>query len=375
MKIFILLVLLFFSQTEASGDLAEQDIFRPFTHSARKVDEIIASFLPDNDQVAMTHVNKYFNYVIHNSKSWYDIAEKSLGIKLPKNFYFFRIDYLPNCFRYTFKDMGAVSSDYTGLRLSDDRSTVVLTKWGRLQTPTTIIRNSRDIELEHCHANIVNVDGSIVAGWYSNTTVSGCRAFRWTAIKGLELLPLPAQRSIAFRITQRKEDDYIPVISGTITLKGQETIFHWQGDLVTVTNNQASISTKLDTLSTDEVISVRPVSCSCSWAFWKSSPARCEVGSESEEAIEDILEHQKILPKGLQLESVPSLSTDGVSMAGFGTRNGEKRIWIATIPRSHTPRPPQLSYFKQAQSAISDLVLQALSHVIFRVTKYRPLPI
>lgn len=96
--------------------------------------------------------------------------------------------------------MGAVSSDYTGLQLSDDRSTVVLTKWERLQTPKTIIRNSRDIDLEHCCANVVNADGSIVAGWHSNITGGGCRAFRWTATKGLELLPLPAQKSIAFRI-------------------------------------------------------------------------------------------------------------------------------------------------------------------------------
>ena len=147
MSLFILLVFLFVRQAAAAEDLdpivPPKIAFRPFSFSVKDLDEVIADFLPDNDLVIMTYVSKYWALIIPKSKSWNDIAEKRLKIKISEHFAFFRIDYLPNCFRYTFKGMGAVSSDYTGLQLSDDRSTVVLTKWERLQTPKTIIRNSQ----------------------------------------------------------------------------------------------------------------------------------------------------------------------------------------------------------------------------------------
>ena len=62
-------------------------------------------------------------------------------------------------------------------------------------------------------------------------------------------------------------------------------------------------------------------------------------------------------------------------MAGFGVKNGQRRGWVATVPRSHISVAKKPSFYQKMQSFVTDLALSAFCKIIDECTKYFPLPI
>ncbi len=369
-KFFITLVILLVSNAVCTDNLdIEKKRFFFSNKSPEYIDETIISFLDGKSLVAMAYVNKYCAAMLPKSKIWHNLVEKELGISLPRKFVLSNVDYLINCFNYTFKYWGPVGDQTADLIMSDSGSLVLNTAclcgkfqndlYGREQMPrTTIIRREKNISetlwescvirtnnfittvLEGCRTNVVSKDGSIFAGWYAKNAKADCKAFRWTELDGLEFLPIDG-RSIALKITQEPENDYIPVISGVIrNEKGKESRFFWKKDTVEIIDGQKGLFSTSKTISDDGLVSVRT-----NFGFWTSQAGRsC---GNTYESIEGILNTQGILPKGWHIESVNALSANGVFMAGFAfNQYKQRRAWLATIPRHHVPITVPSTYQK-----------------------------
>jgi hypothetical protein len=148
-------------------------------------------------------------------------------------------------------------------------------------------------------------------------------------------------RSIALKITQEPENDYIPVISGVIRdEKGKESRFFWKKDTVEIIDGQKGSFSTSKTISDDGLVSVRT-----NFGFWTSQAVRLE-GNFSE-SIEGILNTQGVLPKDYRIESINAISANGVFMAGFAVNQyKQRRAWLATIPRHHVPITVPSTYQK-----------------------------
>lgn len=366
MKFLIIFLVMFEFRIMASEELVELPPFRPFTNTTLECDKQVALFLDAQALIALSKTNKYWRTLLLDQKVWRYAAASLLGMPLSSSF---SRDYVLNTYSYTFQDVDDADG-YTRVRLSDDGSKVILTRWdvqSKVRPCTKIIdRNGARVILEECWANAVSPDGSVIAGWHAIPGTTKCAAFRWTKAKGLELLPQAVQRSIALKIAL--DIDRNIIVSGTIEDPlVQGSIFHWQDDQVTV-SGQGVIS-NIDTLSADESIGV-----STGYKHWYSCntyPERCNYLDGSKEFIEDILD----LPKGWQLKTADSLCSKGVFIAGFATKDGKRRVWVATVPRSHIAAAPQPSFCEKVQNTATDLVLQAFSNIIVKYTKYCPLPI
>ena len=280
-KFFITLVILLVSSAVGTDNLdIEKTRFFFSNKSPEYIDETILSFLDGRSLVSMAYVNKYLAAILPKSKIWHNLVEKELGISLPREFVLSNVDYLINCFNYTFKDLGPVKNQTTDLIMSDSGNTLVLnTDWcgviqndlyGREQPSKTkiisvkkgfsdldryrVIRNSKLITtLYGCRINAISKDGSIFAGWYEKNPKEDCIAFRWSESGGLELLPMMDGRSIAFKITQEPEDDYVPVVSGIIQNDGKELRFSWKKDKVEIIDSQKSLFSTSKTRTFNEL--------------------------------------------------------------------------------------------------------------------------
>lgn len=338
-----------------------------FQNLPNDMHEIIATFLDDQSLISLSKTNKYWRILLSYQPLWRYAAASLLGMPLSSGF---ARDYVLNTYSYTFQDVDDADG-YTRVRLSDDGSTIILTRWdvqSKVRPCTKIIkRNGTRVILEECWANAVSPDGSVIAGWYAIPGTTKCTAFRWTETKKLELFPQAARRSIALKIAL--DIDRNIIISGTIEDPVvQGSIFHWQDDQVTVSGMQGVIS-NIDTLSADESIAVS--TGYKHWYSWNKYPERCNYLDDTKEFLDDILE----LPKGWQLATSDSLCSKGIFMAGFGTKDGKRRVWVATVPRSHIAAAPQPSFCEKVQNTVTDLALQAFSNILFKYTKYCPLPI
>ena len=377
MKFLILLVIFLACKIKAAEVLDPIDTQvtpqRHFPTYIEEIDELIVLNLDGKTLVNLSKTNRYLRDLL--SPLWKNVAAKILGVPFPIEYPFYR-SYVSNNHNFTFQDIAAIDASDTRLLLADDGSTVVLPMWNHPQQPkTTIIkRMKRHITLRGCYANVISPTGDIVAGWYTSPEV-GCTAFRWTEKKGLELLPIPSEKSIAFQITQKEEDEYNAVICGSTTdLEGKASFFHWRDDQLEVRHMpNARLSTKINTLSTDEAILVKQDYRQ--WYGWSRCAIRRDNQSQINESIEEILKSQNLLPKGWLLEDVNAISSNGVFMAGFGKKDGQRKIWMATIPRSHIPVAPKPSFCQKIQSAVYDWTFQALGAVFLRITKYISLPI
>lgn len=368
MKFLILFVIMFVFvfRIMASEELVENSPFSPFINTIEVCDKHVALFLDEQSLIALSKTNKYWRTLLLDQKVWRYAAASLLGMPLSSCF---ARDYVLNTYSYTFQDVDDADG-YTKVRLSDDGSTVILTRWdvqSKVRPCTKIIkRNGTRVILEECWANAVSPDGSVIAGWHAIPGTTKCAAFRWTKARGLELLPQAAGRSIALKIVL--DIDRNIIISGTIEDPlVQGSTFHWQDDQVTV-SGQGVIS-NIDTLSADESIAVRAEYKH--WYSWNTYPERCNYLDHTKEFLDDILE----LPKGYQLEKADSLCSKGIFMAGFGTKDGKRRVWLATVPKSHIAAAPQPSFCEKVQNTVTDLALQAFSNILFKYTKYCPLPI
>jgi hypothetical protein len=154
-KFFITLVILLVSSAVCTDNLdIEKKRFFFSNKSPEYIDETILSFLDGRSLVAMAYVNKYCA-ALPKSKIWHNLVEKELGISLPREFVLSNVDYLINCFKYTFKDCGPVEDQTADLIMSDSGSLVLNTAscgkfqndlYGREQIPrTTIIRREKTL--------------------------------------------------------------------------------------------------------------------------------------------------------------------------------------------------------------------------------------
>lgn len=118
-----------------------------------------------------------------------------------------------------------------------------------------------------------------------------------------------------------------------------DTTFYWERDKVIITNHRASfLDSRLKTQSSDELISVSVMSKG--WKFWKNHTTRLNITNNAEEYVEDILKQHNAMTEELQLEDACAISANGTIISATSWENDQKRIWIATIPRSHLEKIP-----------------------------------
>lgn len=247
----------------------------------------VVTLLDGKSLIALSIVSKRWRQFLSNDKLWRNAACTELGLTSLPAVYAHTREFVINCHGYSFTDMGnPIDSLEISALLSDDGRTVVLQSWVFKQT---IIRrhDQSDILLENFEAQVISPDGSVVTGLsYKDRPI----VTRWTSAKGLEYLAETGSTS--------------------------------QTSLTNTSNKAVK--------SKDQLISIEKEG---------GKPVRNYNGTR--EPVEAILKSKNVLPVGWTLDDeVYAISPNGVFMLGLGHKDGEEKVWLVTIPRSHGAKLP-----------------------------------